>query len=77
MALWKKLWLLFAAIWVVVAALQAVTILAFSEEPEKAVQPLVLGVAVPAVLYLLGYLWERFRKRGQSNLRQKGPDHSA
>ncbi|MGH8689497.1 MAG: hypothetical protein ACREUS_00570 [Burkholderiales bacterium] len=75
---WKKLWLLFAAIWLVVAALQAVTILAFSpEEQEKALQPALLAVLVPAVLYLAGWLWERFRKRGQSNLRQKGPDHSA
>jgi len=58
MSLWKKMWLLFAAIWLIVAALQAVTILAFSEEPEKAVQPVVLGVAVPAVVYGLGLLWE-------------------
>ncbi len=56
--LWKKMWLLFTAIWLVVAALQVVTILAFSEEPEKAAQPVVLGVAVPAFLYFLGYLWE-------------------
>lgn len=68
MALWKKLWLLFAAIWLVVAALQVVTILATSEEPEKALQPALLGIAVPAALYLIGWLWERFRKRnrGQS-----------
>jgi hypothetical protein len=62
--LWKKLWLLFAVIWVVVAALQAVTILAFSpEEKDKALQPIVLGIAVPALLYALGWAWERLRKR--------------
>jgi hypothetical protein len=62
--LWKKLWLLFAVIWVVVAALQAITILAFSpEEQDKALQPIVFGIAVPAVLYALGWAWERFRKR--------------
>jgi hypothetical protein len=62
--LWKKLWLLFAVIWVVVAALQAITILAFSpEEQDKALQPIVFGIAVPALLYALGWVWERFRKR--------------
>lgn len=60
MALWQKLWLLFAVIWVVVAALQAGTILAFSDEDEKALQPIVLGVAVPALLYGVGWLWQRF-----------------
>ena len=58
MALWQKLWLLFAAIWIIVAALQAGTILAVSEEPDKALQPIVLGVAVPALLYGMGWLWE-------------------
>jgi hypothetical protein len=62
--LWKKLWLLFAVIWVIVAALQAITILAFSpEEQDKALQPIVLGIAVPALLYALGWAWERLRKR--------------
>jgi hypothetical protein len=61
--LWKKLWLLFTVIWVVVSALNAGTILAFSEEPEKAVQPIVLGIAVPAVLYLILWGWQRLRRR--------------
>ena len=60
--MWKKWWLLFAVIWGVVAALQVGTILALSEEPEMALQPALLGLAVPAVLYLFGWLWERFRK---------------
>jgi hypothetical protein len=64
MALWKKLWLLFAIIWVVVAALQAITIVAFSpEEQDKALRPIVFGIAVPAVLYALGWAWEQYRKR--------------
>ena len=75
--MWRQWWLLFAVIWTVVAALQAGTILALSEEPEKALRPLVLGFAVPAVLFLFGLLWERFRKRGQSNLRKTDDDHSA
>lgn len=65
MALWKKLWLLFTVIWVVVAGLNAFTILAFGEDVErgKAVKPLVLGVAVPAIVYALAWLWAAWRKR--------------
>jgi hypothetical protein len=61
--LWKKLWLLFTVIWVVVAALNAGSILAFSEEHEKAVQPVVLGIVVPALLYLVLYVWQRLRRK--------------
>ncbi len=61
-ALWQKLWLLLAVIWVVVSALNAGTILAFSEEPERAQLPIVLGVSVPAVAYLLAWLWFRRRR---------------
>ena len=49
--LWKKHWLLFTVIWVVVSGLNAGTILAFSpDESEKALRPIVLGIAVPALL---------------------------
>ena len=62
MALWKKFWLLFTVIWVVVAALNVGTILAFSpDESEKAVRPIVLGLVVPAVLYGVLWLWVRLR----------------
>ena len=61
--MWKKWWLLFTVIWAVVAALQVGTILALSEEPEVALRPALLGVAVPALLYLVGLLWERLRKK--------------
>jgi len=60
---WQKWWLLFAAIWVVVAALQVVLILATSEEPDKALQPLLLGVGVPAALYALMWAWVRITSR--------------
>jgi len=60
--MWRKWWLLFSVIWGVVAALQAAVILGTSEETEKALQPLLLGIAVPAVLYFLGWAWERLRK---------------
>ena len=60
---WKKIWLLFTVIWVVVAGLQAVTILAVGEEPaEKAWRPIVLGVAVPALLYVIGLGWQWLRR---------------
>jgi hypothetical protein len=66
MALWQKLWLVFASIWVVVAALQVGSILALSEEPEKALLPAMLGVAVPAAVYFLAWLWiNRHRFRGK------------
>lgn len=65
MALWKKLWLLFTVIWVVVAGLNVVTILAFAEgvEREKALTPLFFAFAVPALAYLLGWLWQAWRAR--------------
>lgn len=65
MQLWQKLWLLFSVIWVVVAGLNAVTIFAFADEVEwpKAAWPIGLGVAVPAVLYLLLWSWFRFTSR--------------
>ena len=60
---WKKLWLLFTVIWVVVTGLQAVTILAVGEEPpEKAWRPLLLMVVVPALLYLIGFVWQWLRR---------------
>ncbi len=65
MKLWQKLWLLFAVIWVVVAGLNVMTILAFSEEEDlwaKAWKPAVLGVSVPFVLYLVLWGWNSLRK---------------
>jgi len=62
--LWKKLWLLFSVIWVVVAALNILTILAFAEgeiERQKVVYPAVSAVLVPAAAYLLAWLWNRWR----------------
>jgi hypothetical protein len=61
--MWRKWWLLFSVIWAVVAAIQVAVILGTSEETEKALQPLLLGIGVPAVLYFLGWLWERLRKK--------------
>jgi hypothetical protein len=63
MALWQKLWLLFTVIWLVVSALNAGTILAFGEEPGKALQPIVYGIAVPALVYLALWAWARLRRK--------------
>ena len=60
-ALWQKLWLLFAVIWVVVAAIQVGTILAFAGDPGKVLQPVLYGIAVPGATYLLLWLWHRWR----------------
>ena len=65
---WQKWWLLFSAIWAVVAAIQVATIIGTSEEPDKAWQPALLGLGVPAALYLIGWLWHALRKRGQNKL---------
>ena len=64
MKLWTKLWLLFTVIWVVVAALNVVSILAFGDEvePQKALWPAFFGFFVPAAVYVLGWVWERFTK---------------
>jgi membrane protein DedA with SNARE-associated domain len=60
---WKKLWLLFTVIWVVVTGLQAVTILAVGEEPpEKAWRPLLLMVVVPVLLYVTALAWQWLRR---------------
>lgn len=61
--MWRKWWLLFTVIWVVVAALQVVLILTTSEEPEKALQPFLFAIAVPAALYALGWVVERLKRK--------------
>ena len=64
MALWQRFWLLGSGVWALVCVLNAATILAFSEgEEAKAVQPLVLALAVPALLYALLWLYFRLRRR--------------
>ena len=64
MKLWKKLWLLFTVIWVIVAALNVASILAFGDEvePQKALWPAFFGVLVPAAVYCVAWVWERLTK---------------
>jgi len=65
MALWQRLWLLFTVIWVVVAGLNAFTIVAFSEgaaEREKALYPIAFAFIVPAALYALLWGWQKLKK---------------
>ena len=61
--MWRKWWLLFAVIWVVVAGIQVAVILATWEEAEKALQPFLLGIAVPAALYAVGWVVERLKRK--------------
>lgn len=64
MAQWQRFWVLLSAIWALVCLLNAFTILAFSEgEGAKAVQPIVLALAVPALAYAA--LWAYFRLRSK------------
>ena len=65
MPLWKKFWLLLTVIWVVIAALNAATILAFSEETDKVWRPILLGVTVPAIAYAIGWLWARWKAKSE------------
>ena len=64
MPLWKKLWLLFAVIWIVVAGLNVFTIVAFGDNPGAAViRPLELMLGVPALAYVLAWGVARLRQR--------------
>ena len=64
MPLWKKLWLLFTVIWVVVAALNVFTIVAFGDNPGQAViRPLALMLGVPALAYGVAWIAARIRQR--------------
>jgi hypothetical protein len=65
MPLWKRMWLLFTVIWVIVAGLNAMTIIAFSEsvERDKAYLPIAFGLLVPALLYGFGLLWQLVKKK--------------
>jgi hypothetical protein len=47
----------------VVSGLSAFSILAFSEEHEKAWRPVLLAIAVPALLFAIGLAWDWARKK--------------
>jgi hypothetical protein len=68
-ALWKRFWLLFSVMWVVVAGLHAGTILATSDEIEhgRAWTSAAFGVLVPAAAYLVGWTWEKIRGQSPNN----------
>ena len=74
MALWRRFWLLGSVIWVVVCLLSVFSILAFSEGEEgKALQPLLLAVGVPAVVYAVPWLCFRLRGRRKDPATPEGP----
>lgn len=62
--LWQRFWLLFSALWIVVATLNVVTLLAFEEKvPEERLETLLLvAVLVPTVLFGIGRVWQAFRR---------------
>jgi hypothetical protein len=64
-ALWKRFWLLFSVMWVVVAGLHVATILAFSDEIEhgRAWYSAAFAVLVPAAAYALGWAWSTWQER--------------
>lgn len=64
MPLWKRFWLLFSAIWIVVSLLHALTLVTVGDDvPQDRLGTLLLAtVLVPAVFYGLGSLWEVVRR---------------
>jgi hypothetical protein len=68
MPMWKRFWILFTAIWVLVALLNVLTTLAFAEEipPDRLLTLLAVAVVAPAALYAVGWLRDRLRLRGKS-----------
>ncbi len=62
--LWQRFWLLFSVLWIVVAALNIVTLLVLEEKvPEERLETLLLvAVLVPAVLFGIGRVWQAFRR---------------
>jgi hypothetical protein len=65
MPIWKRFWILFTAIWLLMALLSAATMIAFAEniEADRMIKLLAGAVLVPAALYAAGSLQYRFRKR--------------
>lgn len=64
MLLWKRFWLVFAVMWVVVSLLHAATLFAIEDDlPKDKLETLLLAaVLVPAVLYGIGWLWGRLNQ---------------
>jgi len=67
MPVWKRFWILFSAIWLLIALMNVATVFAFGEKVDvaKLQQQLAVVVLVPAALYAIGMLRDRLRKRGR------------
>ena len=64
LAVWQRLWLLFSVIWGVVGLLKIVTLAAYGEPGAgQFVQPALLTVAVPLLVYLPLWGWAMLRAR--------------
>lgn len=65
MPLWRKLWLLFSVLWVVICALSALTLIAAGEPGglEKVWTPVALAIGVPPLAYLFAWGVSALRRR--------------
>ncbi|HKI64074.1 MAG TPA: hypothetical protein VKA16_05555 [Burkholderiales bacterium] len=70
LAVWQRLWLLFTVIWGVVGLLNILTLAVFGEPGAgQFVQPVVLTLTVPALVYLLAWAWAILRARREGERR--------
>jgi cytochrome c biogenesis protein CcdA len=70
LAVWQRLWLLFSVIWVVVGLLNVFTLAMFGEPGAgQFVQPVVLTLTVPMLVYLLAWAWASLRARREGERR--------
>lgn len=70
MPVWKRLWLLFSVIWGVVGLLNIFTLAVFGEPGAgRFVQPVVLTLTVPALVYLPAWAWAILRARREGERR--------
>lgn len=65
MPMWKRFWILFTGIWLLVSLMSVATVLAFGERMtlEGVLQLLAVAILPPAVLYAAGSLRDWLRRR--------------
>lgn len=65
MPVWKRFWILFTAIWLLIALMNVATVFAFGEKVDaaKLLQQLAVAILVPAAFYAVGALRDHLRKR--------------
>ncbi len=67
MPIWKRFWILFTAIWLLIALMNMATVFVFAEKVDAArlLQQVIVVVLVPAALYAVGALRDHVRRRGR------------